>query len=167
MKRNPDVERLTRDNDELRRQLAELRRDPGDLPVTGCGDTSCAVAAPQGMATNGGCRCDPCTIRQALQFYKRLARFREQTIRKLRAQGSPVVEALEKLKRGSFALEVRCKIGDTSVTVRAAASEHGAPYYVIRERPRDDVDAAPAGTAQEAADIFAARLREAQEKSNA
>lgn len=164
MRRNPAGDALTRENDELRRQLAELRRDPGDLPVTGCGDTSCVVASPKGMATNGGCLCDERTLRRAVHFYRRLSQFREQTIRDLRAQGSAVVEALDKLRRGAFELEMRCKVADTSVTIRAATSEHGAPYHVIRERPHDDVLVASVGTAQEAANCFATWIRDAQEK---
>lgn len=70
----------------LRRQLAETRRDPGDLPMSGCGDTSCEVRTPSGMATNGGCRCDPREVRWALRYFKRLALFRQETVREARAE---------------------------------------------------------------------------------
>lgn len=164
-RRNPEVDSLTRENDELRRQLAELRRDPGDLPVTGCGDTSCVVATPQGMATNGGCRCDPHTVRQALQYWRRLARFRERTIQEMRTQGSAVVEALDKLTSGSFALEVRCTFPDHYISIKTISSREGGRYRVTRDRGDDSVATAPVATAQEAADVFAAWLRDAQEKT--
>lgn len=37
------------DRESLQARLREL----------GCGDNSCWIAAPKGMATNGGCRCFP------------------------------------------------------------------------------------------------------------
>lgn len=37
---------------------------------TGCGDSSCIVRAPNGMATNGGCRCELPTVRAALRWYR-------------------------------------------------------------------------------------------------
>lgn len=83
---NPEVERLEHQVDVLRRQLAETRRDPGDLPVSGCGDNSCEVRTPTGMATNGGCRCDEREVRWALRHYKRLALFRQGAIREARAE---------------------------------------------------------------------------------
>lgn len=86
---NPEVERLTRECAALRSTIARLTADPGDMPVRGCGDNSCVVAQPSGMATNGGCRCEPHTLRRALAYYKRLAAFREETIRELRAAPSP------------------------------------------------------------------------------
>jgi hypothetical protein len=39
-------------------------------PPAGCGDSSCVVASPDGMATNGGCRCDDHTLRRALRWYR-------------------------------------------------------------------------------------------------
>jgi hypothetical protein len=80
-RRSAEVERLERENALLRRQLEVSRQDPGDLPVAGCGDSSCEVAQATGMATNGGCGCDERTVRRALRYYKRLARFRAETIR--------------------------------------------------------------------------------------
>lgn len=80
---NPEVERLELLVASLRRQLDERRRDPGDLPVNGCGDNSCVVRTPRGMATNGGCRCDERELRWALQYWKRVAAFREETIREM------------------------------------------------------------------------------------
>ena len=87
---NPDVERLERECASLRRIIDEMRREPGDLPVTGCGDNSCVVRRPTGMATNGGCSCEASELRRALRFYRRLSEFRAETIR----------QALGELKRG-------------------------------------------------------------------
>lgn len=86
---NPRVEQLEqleRENAMLRKALEERRRDPGDLPVKGCGDNSCQVAQPRGMATNGGCRCEERELRRALQWYKRRAAFLEETIRTMREE---------------------------------------------------------------------------------
>lgn len=67
----------------LQRQLDERRRDPGDLPVNGCGDNSCEVRTSRGMATNGGCSCDKRELRWAMKYWKRVAAFREETIREM------------------------------------------------------------------------------------
>lgn len=42
--------------------------------VKGCGDNSCIVQEPKGMATNGGCRCsnNRNTVRQALNVLGKL-----------------------------------------------------------------------------------------------
>ncbi|MGK3995145.1 hypothetical protein [Sorangium sp. So ce1024] len=86
-RRNPEVERLEHQVDMLRRQLAERTRDPGDLPVSGCGDNSCEVRTPSGgMVTNGGCCCDEREVRRALRYFKRLSLFRQETIRELVAE---------------------------------------------------------------------------------
>lgn len=68
---NPQVEALERENKLLREYERKLRMDPSGFPLTGCGDNSCLVAKPNGMATNGGCRCPEREVRLALQFYKR------------------------------------------------------------------------------------------------
>ncbi len=83
--RSAEVERLERENALLRRQADAARQDPGDLPINGCGDSSCEVASSSGMATNGGCRCDERTLRRALRFYKRLALFRQETIKMMKS----------------------------------------------------------------------------------
>lgn len=67
---NPEIERLQRENEMLRRAMDRLREPPEPYPVEGCGDTSCMVAPPRGMSTNGGCRCDERTLRWALQWHK-------------------------------------------------------------------------------------------------
>ncbi|MGK3981362.1 hypothetical protein WMF38_57725 [Sorangium sp. So ce118] len=86
-RRSPDLERLERENALLRRILGERSRDPGDMPGSGCGDNSCEVRTPSGgMATNGGCCCDEREVRRALRFYKRLALFRQETVREAREE---------------------------------------------------------------------------------
>lgn len=89
------TEALEREVSRLLQRNAELVRDPGDLPVAGCGDNSCEVARPRGMATNGGCHCDPREVRRALRFYKRKLAFLEETIRILRAEPGPSTTASE------------------------------------------------------------------------
>lgn len=37
---------------------------------SGCGDSSCIVRAPTGMATNGGCRCESPALRTAVRWYR-------------------------------------------------------------------------------------------------
>lgn len=39
-------------------------------PMEGCGDNSCAVAPPQGIGTNGGCRCGERKLRAAVHTLK-------------------------------------------------------------------------------------------------
>lgn len=85
-RRSPEVERVERENALLRRQIDRFHQDPGDLPVSGCGDNSCIVAQSSGMSTNGGCCCDERTLRIAVAFYKRLAQFRADTIRAMRIE---------------------------------------------------------------------------------
>ena len=85
---NPQVEALLREIEMLRRMAAERRKDPGDLPMLGCGDSSCIVARPTGMHTNGGCRCEPFKLRRAVQYWRRRAQFLEETIRTMR-EGDP------------------------------------------------------------------------------
>lgn len=45
-------------------------REPVSLEQLGCGDSSCVVRRPRGMAPNGGCRCDERTLRQAVQAWR-------------------------------------------------------------------------------------------------
>lgn len=83
---NHEVERLQTLVKVLQHQLDERRRDPGDLPVEGCGDNSCEVAKHGGMGTNGGCRCDERTVRRAMRYWKRRVEFLEETIRGMRSE---------------------------------------------------------------------------------
>lgn len=66
-KKRPDVEGLV-----LRAWAAgenSLRMRP--VPdLVGCGDHSCVVAKPNGMGTNGGCRCDGRELRRAVLTLK-------------------------------------------------------------------------------------------------
>jgi len=84
---NPQVEALEHTISLLRRQLDERHRDPGDMPVRGCGDNSCLVEKPRGMATNGGCHCSERKLRWSVQWWKRRAAFLEETIRLMKDQG--------------------------------------------------------------------------------
>ena len=38
--------------------------------MEGCGNNSCAVAPPQGMGTNGGCRCSEGHLRRCVRTLK-------------------------------------------------------------------------------------------------
>lgn len=89
-RRNPEVERLEMLLETQRKQIASMLADPGDFPFTGCGDNSCIVARPSGMATNGGCRCDVHRLRSALNYWRRRSVFLEETIRIMK--GDPNVE---------------------------------------------------------------------------
>jgi hypothetical protein len=85
-RRSEEAIRLERENTMLRKQIELFYQDPGDLPVAGCGDSSCQVAQASGMSTNGGCCCNEHTLRRALAFYKRLAQFRAETIRVMKSE---------------------------------------------------------------------------------
>lgn len=63
-------ERAEIDHKRSELQAASDKRHDEAGPPKGCGDNSCIVEAPKGMATNGGCRCEPITIRMALKWYK-------------------------------------------------------------------------------------------------
>lgn len=80
---NPRIEQLEWEVATLRRMQAESNKDPGDMPCTGCGDSSCIVRHPTGMHTNGGCNCEARELRRALAWYKRRAKFLEETIKEL------------------------------------------------------------------------------------
>lgn len=80
---------VCRERDMLRRMLDERRREPGDLPVAGCGDSGCMVVSAYsrgGQHTNGGCRCEAPVLRRAMLYWKRVAAFREELIRELREE---------------------------------------------------------------------------------
>jgi hypothetical protein len=83
-RRNPQVEHLEHLVSLYQKQLDAIRADPGDLPVTGCGDSSCVVARPRGQHTNSGCRCDARELRRALLYYQRRCTFLQETIKVLR-----------------------------------------------------------------------------------
>jgi hypothetical protein len=73
-KKNPQVEQLERMNKMLREQIERMRREPPETPLVAC-DNSCVVATPDGMATNGGCRCDERKLRRAVQFWRGRAQY--------------------------------------------------------------------------------------------
>lgn len=73
-RRNPQVEHLERVNDMLRKQIERMRQEPPEIPFVAC-DNSCLIARPDGMATNGGCRCDEHKLRRAVQFWRQRAMY--------------------------------------------------------------------------------------------
>ena len=78
---------LERERDVYKRTYDEIRKDPGDFPVRGCGDSSCLIESPLsrgGQHTNGGCRCELHTMRRAMVYWKRRAKFLEETIKEQR-----------------------------------------------------------------------------------
>lgn len=52
---------------ELRAAVDESEALDRERSEHGCGDSSCVVQRPQGMSTNGGCRCGRAALRAALQ----------------------------------------------------------------------------------------------------
>jgi len=85
-----EIVRLTAENrkimDELIRQQSELAEseDPAVLlakpfaGIRGCGDHGCLIEKPEGMGTNGGCRCH-LDRHKASMIVQRLAFLRRQT----------------------------------------------------------------------------------------
>lgn len=67
----------------LKKDIRRFHRNPDDIPFVAC-DNSCIVARPEGMATNGGCRCDERKLRQVVQWLWRKVRFLQETIRMMR-----------------------------------------------------------------------------------
>lgn len=65
-----DYEHVVRLNEVLRATIERMRSIPDDSMLEGCGDNSCLVRSPKGMATNGGCRCDERRLRRAMQYWK-------------------------------------------------------------------------------------------------
>lgn len=61
----------------LRTWKAALDSVRGTEPpeLVGCGDNSCCVASPRGMATNGGCRCGEFELRRAVAALKAQRRY--------------------------------------------------------------------------------------------
>lgn len=82
-KRNVAMERLEFENRHLRELITKLREEPPDTPFIGC-DSACVVAPPSGMHTNGGCRCEPARLRQAVLYYRRRCLYLQATIIELR-----------------------------------------------------------------------------------
>lgn len=87
---NPQVEILEREVRFWKGRLESIQKDPGDMPVEGCGDNSCLLTHDRGgMHTNGGCRCSERDVRRAMVYWRRLAEFRLTVIRDLRAEPLP------------------------------------------------------------------------------
>lgn len=80
---NPQVEALERENRSLRQRIEYLTQEPADIPFLAC-DNSCVVARPNGMATNGGCRCDEHKLRRAVQYWRHVATHRQVLIQMLK-----------------------------------------------------------------------------------
>jgi hypothetical protein len=95
---NPRVEQLEREVATLRKMLASSQADPGDMPCAGCGDNSCVVRHPTGMATNGGCRCEARELRRAVMWHKRRATFLEETIKELMITQRELTDQIEAAK---------------------------------------------------------------------
>lgn len=84
-KKNPEFELLKTHYAILQKQLEEIKKEPQDFPVTGCGDNSCLIEKPHGMATNGGCRCELFKFQRAFRWQKRKILFLQETIKDLKS----------------------------------------------------------------------------------
>ena len=85
---NPEVERLTRHVDVLKRALDRIHENPPDLPFLACGH-SCICAKATGMATNGPCNCNEKKLRVAVQYWKMVAQHRAAIMKLHRESGCP------------------------------------------------------------------------------
>lgn len=99
--------------------IGARRKGPGDFPLLGCGDSSCEVRAPEGMATNGRCRCGDTELRRAVQWWRRRAEFLEQTIQEMRDK--PAVERLPLEELTALAWYALASLGPIDLAV---ISEH-------------------------------------------
>ena len=81
------------ENAALKREIQRMHTDPGDPPMRGCGDSRCVVLKGDGgMATNGGCQCTVSTLVRAVLWWRRVAEFRQITIRDMRADAANTQE---------------------------------------------------------------------------
>lgn len=76
---------LERENEYLRKRLDRLQNNPPEIPFCAC-DNSCIVAQPEGMATNGGCRCDGHKLHMAVRYWRQVAVHRLSIIEMLRPE---------------------------------------------------------------------------------
>ena len=79
-----EFEAALREADVYRRSYERVIQEPGDMPVPGCGDSSCIVESARsrgGQHTNGGCRCEAHTLRRAMAYWRRRAEFLQETVR--------------------------------------------------------------------------------------
>jgi len=81
-KRSPDADRLEMHVRLLQEQIARLTEEPPDIPFLAC-DSSCVVARPRGMHTNGGCRCTEQTLRRAVHYWRDVAERRQAQIQRM------------------------------------------------------------------------------------
>jgi len=73
-------------NKVLRAQIESLRVNHGEYPYHGCGDNSCIIIQPQGMGTNGGCRCGERELRRAVLWLHRKVQFQALSIQDLKKE---------------------------------------------------------------------------------
>ncbi len=85
-RKNEEVEHLRYMNAILQKQLDKIAENPGDMTTTGCGDNSCVVSKPSGMATNGGCRCEARKLRMAMMYWRRKSEFLQTLIKSIREE---------------------------------------------------------------------------------
>lgn len=89
---------LRRHVDTLKRVVDRMHANPPDVPFTAC-DNSCVCAQAEGMATNGGCRCDEKKLRQAVAYWRMVATHRLAVIDLHRRLGcsDPGEDAVERI----------------------------------------------------------------------
>lgn len=74
------------------------------IPDFGCGDNSCLVSKSIGMATNGGCRCEPRELRRGVIWWRQRATDLEKAARRLQDIRHAYWQAVDK---ESAAVEAR------------------------------------------------------------
>jgi len=67
---SPELAEARRQVDVLLRQIRAYREEWVLADVPCCGDHSCVCRPPQGMATNGGCRCSQRDLMRAVLWYR-------------------------------------------------------------------------------------------------
>lgn len=65
------------------------------VPDFGCGDNSCLVSKPIGMATNGGCRCEPRELKRGVIYWRLAAEGNNDAVERLRDLLLSVPEAMD------------------------------------------------------------------------
>lgn len=84
---------LERENAMLRAQYLRLTANPPEIPFTAC-DNSCIIARANGMATNGGCRCDERKLRYAAMYWRSVAAHRLATLEAMKEEHAEEVNLL-------------------------------------------------------------------------
>jgi hypothetical protein len=88
-RQSPQELAALREADVYRKMYERVTAEPGDMPVSGCGDSSCIVESARsrgGQHTNGGCRCEGHKLRAAMAYWKRRAEFLQETIRLMKEE---------------------------------------------------------------------------------